>query len=257
MGRTLWSLRMLCPSARAKVRLAFVYLMMFFTAVLRRPSHTHRLRLTLGGIERDWYVGDVTELGALWEVFLAEQYGEYLPDRADLIVDAGANTGAATAWLRGHYPSALIIAVEPDPDAAARLRLNLLQDANVTIVEAAMSDVAGTVRFRAEGLSMNRQVIHDGDSKTIEVPAVTLESLIERSAPGRAVDLLKIDTEGSEWCILKGSLGEVKAVVLEIHSPVPGGGCPDDALDDVARRDGFVVRSGRWPDVRWLLPTPE
>lgn len=42
-----------------------------------------------------------------------------------IIADIGANIGSASLWFKQQFPEAAVIAVEPDPDNAAILKLNL------------------------------------------------------------------------------------------------------------------------------------
>src|SRR5687768_1231170 len=41
-----------------------------------------------------------------------------------IIVDAGANVGAATLWMKAQYPQAHVVAIEPDPASSELLRQN-------------------------------------------------------------------------------------------------------------------------------------
>jgi FkbM family methyltransferase len=254
MVRSLWTLRSLCPGPLAHLRLVAVYARLL--AATRRggaPIRPLRLRLRLDDHDRDWWVADPGEVGALWELFIAEEYGEYLPADAKLVIDAGANVGTATVWFRLRFPQARIVAVEPDPGALERLRRNVGDDPGVEIVQAALSDHDGTVRF-ARGPWTNIGHVVDGDGPgTVAIDALSLETLRERVAPGVPVDVLKIDTEGSEWTILTRALDGVATVAMEIHEPTPDGREPDAILAEVAVREGLELRNGRWPSIRWLL----
>jgi FkbM family methyltransferase len=255
MGRSLWSLRKLCPGPLAKIRLFYVYALLFIRGVRGRhqSARAKRIWLTIGDTPREWWVADVSELGALWEIFIARQYDDYLPRHAELILDIGANTGAAAAWFRAHYPAARIVAVEPNPNTVQRLRRNVGVDEGVEVVHGALTDSDGAVHFAADRLSMMGRLVPSASPDTEAVSGFTLASLLDRFAPHATVDLLKMDTEGGEWKILEQPLDLVRAVVLEIHEPTPDGRRPDEILEGVARRGGFELCRGRWPAVRWLL----
>jgi FkbM family methyltransferase len=256
MGRSLWALRSLCPSPLAHARLMLIYLRLLVAGRHGRPITTpRRLRLCLNGGERDWWVADAGEVGALWEVFIAGQYADWLPSDARLVIDVGANVGTATAWFRQQFPQARVIAVEPDPAAAERLARNVGHDSNVEIVRVALSDHDGRVRFAQGQWTMRGHVVEDEVESTFEVEALTLSALRSRFAPGADVDLIKLDTEGSEWKILRDSLAGVGAVTMEIHEPTPDGRKPDVVLGDVCRREGFQLRPGSARTIRWLVRT--
>lgn len=255
MGRSLWALRSLCPDAAARLRLFAVYLALFAGGVATQSSgRAYRLRLRLDGRDRDWWVADAGELSALWEVFIAEHYGDHLPAQASLILDVGANTGVAAIWLRGRYPQARIIAVEPNPATAARLRRNLRDEPGIEIVEAAVSDVDGSVSLTTSGSTSLSQMTTEDRGDAVTVTSLTLDSLLDRQVPGgEDVDLLKLDTEGGEWPILRGPLGRFAAVVVEIHEPTADRRSPEAVLAEVGEREGLRVVPGRWPEIRWLL----
>jgi hypothetical protein len=65
--------------------------------------------------------------------------------RRPVIIDAGANVGAASLWFARQFPSAAIKAVEPDPENARMCRLNTVDAANVTVIEAAIGAEPGAV----------------------------------------------------------------------------------------------------------------
>jgi FkbM family methyltransferase len=251
MGRSLVHMRSICDGTLAWLGLVGAY---FRMVVFRSSRAEHRLRLRIDGRQRDWYVVDPGEIGALWEIFVLGQYEGPLPAQANTIFDVGANSGAATAWLRTRYPTARIIAVEPDPVTAARLRRNVGADSGVTVVQAAVSDHDGSAMLaRAQWTMLSHLDEHATDG--VEVPTLTLESLRAEHAPRADVELLKLDTEGAEWQILASPLTGVGTVVMETHEPTPDGRPPDEVLAEVAERDGFELRPGSEDRIRWLTHT--
>jgi precorrin-6B methylase 2 len=115
------------------------------------------------------------------------------PDRTNpRIIDAGANIGMATLYLKQLFPSAKIEAFEADPDIVKVLKKNIasfdLHD--VTVHHAAASDKA----VRAVRL---RDWLHD------------------------PVDFLKLDVEGAECDIIadcESLLKNVSQIFVEYHS---------------------------------------
>src|SRR5262245_2111203 len=75
-----------------------------------------------------------------WEE-IARRYRALLDEgRRPLIVDAGANIGAAAIWFSIMFPEALIVAIEPAPANVALLRRNAR---DVTIMEGAIASSPG------------------------------------------------------------------------------------------------------------------
>lgn len=255
MGRSLLDLRDLCPGPLAYGRLVVAYFRLLVEGRpgRRRPARPKRLKLRLNGRDRDWWVADAGEIGALWEVFVAGQYAQWLPESAQLVLDVGANVGTATAFFRSRYPDAQIVAVEPEPGAAERLRRNVGEDPKTEVVQAALSDHDGVAQFAQAQWTMRGQLADEATPGTVEVQTLTLGSLRERLDPHAPIDLLKVDTEGGEWRILRSSLAGVRALALEVHEPTPDGRPPDALLAEVAAREGLELRTPQADTIRWLL----
>ena len=141
--------------------------------------------------------------------------------RTPVIIDAGANIGAASVWFSTEFPAARIFAVEPDPANAHLCRLNT-KGRNVEVIEAAIGARPGSVSLVAADASWATQTVRGGD-----VPIVTMASLLER-APGADFLLAKIDIEGFESDLFAeetGWLDQVTALIIEPHDwMLPGQG---------------------------------
>jgi len=139
----------------------------------------------------------------------------------DTCLDIGANVGSLTLVLaRAVGPTGRVLAFEPHPQVAERLRRNVELNCyrQVTVVEAAVSDTDGTATlyghepdaFR-KGLSSLRP--DEAVSQPLEVATVAArecESRFELTA----CHLIKIDVEGHEPVVLKGLDG-----LIEKHRP--------------------------------------
>ena len=115
----------------------------------------------------------------------------------ELFIDVGANIGAYSLWAADL--GARVIAIEPDPTAAERLRANLALNPgiDVEVVEAAASTVDGITSLTTGLDSKN----HLGEGQ--EVTAVTLDRVASASA---SIAGIKIDVEGAERLVLQGSM---------------------------------------------------
>lgn len=118
--------------------------------------------------------------------------------------DIGANVGfysLLAAELVG--PAGSVFAFEPLPRnvqlLARHLQLNRVR--NCTVVEAAVSDHSGVVRFQ-EGLSNGMGYICDKGA--LPVRAVSLDALVERG-DYPLPDYIKMDIEGGEVAALRGA----------------------------------------------------
>lgn len=140
--------------------------------------------------------------------------------KGDVFIDVGANVGYYTliAAKRG----CRVIAVEPVPETAAVLRINLKLnhlDNMVHVVEKCLYKTDGKISINIPlsghyGLvSIYHNVV--GNARSINVLCTTLDSLTK---PFDKIKLVKIDAEGAEYDILLGgvnSLSKIEHLIIE------------------------------------------
>jgi FkbM family methyltransferase len=130
-----------------------------------------------------------------------------------IIIDAGANVGAASLWFAQLFPQASIIAVEPDPSNAEMCRINTRDVINISVVEAAIGASGGTaILSNAVGTSISVQT-------TRSPTGVRIYSVSELSR-GRPLLIVKIDIEGFESDLFSANtewLDEARMVMVETH----------------------------------------
>jgi FkbM family methyltransferase len=104
-----------------------------------------------------------------------------------------------------------VFAFEPLPRNLEFLRrhLSLNRIDNATVIEAAVADRSGTVRFEEDASTSKGRIAAQG---TLEVRSVALDELVARERMPRP-DLLKIDIEGGEFLALQGA----RRILTESH----------------------------------------
>ena len=120
-------------------------------------------------------------------------------------VDLGANVGTyALQVARLAGSTAKILAVEPHPIAAQRLRVNVaLNGYNIEVAQAAVADYDGWLELAVDtnniGSSTVRvgQSVRDSSERTM-VRACTLHRLVQLHN-FRRIDAMKVDIEGAEY----------------------------------------------------------
>ena len=180
---------------------------------------------------------------------LAMYYGAYEPDtvramkkllkKGDTFIDVGANIGYLSAIAMGLVgKTGQVHSFEPIPKHFQRLKNLALANKKYKIVvnQCALGEKEGTARIDVSGLSIGSSTmvpdllkfkeIAYGKRKemieeTIEVPTHRLDCYIkEQSISG--ISLIKIDTEGFEFPVLKGLSGyfenanHLPAIICEI-----------------------------------------
>lgn len=137
----------------------------------------------------------------------------YFVKPGDYCVDVGANTGPVTlllAKLTG--PSGKVLSIEPGPPYYRRLLTNL--DLNpgfkkiVTTLNKGVSDSEGTLLWAADPEhGWNGGLLNVSEGTSVEV--TTLDACVEQLGWSK-LDFVKIDVEGMELEVLKGSQQTLK-----------------------------------------------
>jgi FkbM family methyltransferase len=134
--------------------------------------------------------------------------------RGNVCIDGGANVGQYTVPLSKRFKQ--VVAVEPNPVAAAILRKNLLlnQVTNVKVVEKAITVSGGKTRLYKGDFLSTWSTVRTSPEFTL-VDSITLSDLIGEYPE---VDLIKLDVEGIEHELLysaRMALPKVHRIVVE------------------------------------------
>ncbi|MEH3034935.1 MAG: FkbM family methyltransferase [Sphingomonas adhaesiva] len=138
--------------------------------------------------------------------------------RKPVIIDAGANIGAASLWFRRLFPEAHIVAIEPDADNGRVLRENIGGLPNCTILNAAIGSTSGFAAVR-DGEGDDSGWAKQTERATSGVPIVTMAEAIATVDDGTAL-IVKIDIEGFESDLFQANLDwldDVRVVIIEPH----------------------------------------
>lgn len=175
--------------------------------------------------DEDLHVSRCLREQGIWEPYETSLMLALLPP-GGVFVDVGANIGYFSILAAGQVGrEGRVFAFEPGPDNFRLLRqsarLNGLND-RIHAVEAGLAAEAGEARlFLSEDNLGDHQIFSAGDDRaSVAINLLNgadyLGSKIER------LDLLKIDTQGSEYGVVKGllpllqSLPEVTTILIEL-----------------------------------------
>ena len=179
----------------------------------------------------------------------------------DVIYDVGANIGDYTekfAQCVGIKGS--VVAFEPSPDAAAKIRIRCQGHSHVQVLQIALADQNTTMALNLGESSdspVNSLAIENARGKSIDVPVARAESLVSRENL-RKPNLIKIDVEGFEPEVIAG-FGtllldqSLRAIFLEVHFTILDARGKRHApahIVELLRAKGFKVH---WTDASHLV----
>lgn len=175
----------------------------------------------LSAPQHDWIRVDTDE-GKLWAFGADRVIGQALllehtwePEFASVLmrhvkpgmaaIEVGANIGYVTLTLgRLVGPEGLVVALEPEPRNFALLCANTADVIRVRCVRAAALDRTGdvTLWLDKENLGDHRTWTSNAEAvQAIHVPCVRLDDLLD---PGLRVDVVKVDTQGTDHLVVAG-----------------------------------------------------
>lgn len=142
-----------------------------------------------------------------------------------VIIDAGANVGYTVLRFASQFPNAKIIAVEPDANNVRQLKKNCRRCACLIVEQKAVWSHPARLRIINPHDASNAFVVKEDLAGTIE--ATSIGDLLRRHQLD-AIDLLKIDIEGSEKEVFEHRnvqewLPKIKALLIETHDNIRDG----------------------------------
>lgn len=141
---------------------------------------------------------------------------EFLPKKAEGLIDVGANIGLVTMLMEQFSQNSRnILAIEPDRTAYQLLECNCISNHLTPILRnCGAGEKRGKLNFCST--SGNTSASHIVTEKHIMVSSSSYDIAVEKldslvSGAGlKEVNFIKIDTEGHEWQVLKGSESTLK-----------------------------------------------
>ena len=158
------------------------------------------VRSPAGKIELTAYHGhDIT---TVQEIFGRVDYA--CPTDARLVVDIGSNIGVSALYFLTRAPASRCILYEPDPRNVPKLRANLAPFSDrFELHEVAVADREGELPFTIEQYGRYGGLDAAG-TESITVRVEHINSVLEDALRNEdVIDVLKIDTEGSELATVK------------------------------------------------------
>ena len=165
----------------------------------------------------------------LAQIFIQREYEPLELSQPKTILDLGANVGYSSAYFLSKYPTANVLAVEPDPGNYAICCRNLAPFGQRAKV------IHGAAWVERTKLVLERGSYRDGREWTTQVRLAKEEATPSASIDGydmstlidlcgaAEIDLLKIDIEESELQLFSRNteswLPRVRNLCIELHGP--------------------------------------
>jgi len=125
--------------------------------------------------------------------------------------DVGSNKGYHSLFVASRFPKCPIYAFEPEAENCCWIRKSVLANGfeNVEVVEKALNDSVGRFPFHLGYKSGWHSLVKNENSidEVVEVECVTLDDFARDI---ETIDVMKLDTEGSELKIIQGGIETLK-----------------------------------------------
>jgi FkbM family methyltransferase len=207
-------------------------------------------------LDRSAYMGSVIYWRGIHAYAEAGIIRRFLPEDG-VFVDVGANQGELTLVAARRARRGRVVSFEPVPQWHDRLAENVALNrfANVTLVRAGVSDHEGTAEMFTSHDTKAQASFNEGlssfqrsgyrDTSVGTFPLVTLDAWASRETLAR-LDLLKIDTEGSERAVLEGASATLERfhpmLLLELNQETFGAaGYTGETLAGWLRERGYAL----------------
>jgi FkbM family methyltransferase len=199
----------------------FTALSVFLRSLARRTGLTHPVHRVLGYVyarREDDYEKEV------------EQFVHVAVRHADVVWDIGANRGLYTKILSALVgKEGLVVAIEPEANNMAHLASAVWPLANVTLLNAALTDHDGEISLYVNsadptGRTHSLTTASGAVAKAQTVPCFSGDSLITRRLAPQPT-FMKIDVEGAEERVLAGlaqtlESPALRSILVEVHFAV-------------------------------------
>ena len=169
-------------------------------------------------------------------------------NQTPLIVDLGGHAGISASYFAYNYSWAHIVVLEPDYLNYVQIQKNTSQYENVSVKNAAISDVCGRGELLDPGLGNDAYRMQFSRPEGAVTVVDIQEILADYSKPSFVPFLVKCDIEGSESQLFKSNtnwITDFSVLVIELHDWLfPGAETSKNFLKTISLLRGDIVQSG-------------
>lgn len=185
--------------------------------------------------------GRTSDTKILYSIFARDDYPAFSGEGFDTIIDCGANVGFSTIYFHSIYPSANIIAIEPDRSNFEQLRKNTKHLKSIELIEAGVwSKDTNLFCTNPDAADWAFEFEECESASESTVRAIGIANLFEGLSPRQRV-CIKLDIEGAEKKLFQNDpswLARVDLLYIEIH------GCWKEVFDALSNYNYRVLSNG-------------
>lgn len=150
---------------------------------------------------------------------ICSEYERISANSTPLILDCGANIGAASVYFATQFPKAKIVSVEPEPNNLSTCQKNISHFSNIFTLHAAVGSSCqqGKILDSGEGNWGFRVTnARNGGINIVSINALLESDICQNSTPF----IIKIDIEGFESDLFKENtewVDQFPLIIIELH----------------------------------------
>lgn len=168
-----------------------------------------------------------SDAGIFGQVFKARQYAISLTDRPQRILDLGANIGLSALYFADRFPTATIVALEPDQQNFELALQNTKHNSRIKMLQKGIWNKNTNLEIiNADAGKDSFMVRETNKSGGGCIEATDIVSIM-RDQGWTGIDLLKVDIEGAEKELFQenfeGWLPATKVIIIELHDHMKKG----------------------------------
>ena len=212
----------------------FKYLMrsLSFDFAMSLRDKTHNLRTFNWNGKKVFYRTSSSDMTLIYEILLKSKYRSeyYFPEKIkpEVILDIGGNVGITSIYLASIFPNATIYTFEPLLANYKILQKNTEQYGNIKVFNIGLGSKNGSFKvFLSDdsenfgGVSFYTKVEGNKTESYTECKVRNINDVIQELNIS-SIDLMKIDTEGSEYDILSCLNDEILRSIFWITGELHG-----------------------------------
>ncbi len=170
---------------------------------------------------------NTSDITVFYQVFLAKSYELNYRINPKVIIDCGANIGLATVFFKNKFPNAKVISIEPEDSNFKLLQENTQKYHDVHCVKSGIWNKHANLIIKENNDGnwgfMVEEVDYENENT---ISAISITQIMNQYGID-AIDILKIDIEGSEKDLFEDNfefwLSKTKVLIIELHDGLKAG----------------------------------